>query len=137
MKRILCAICVALPVAAMAAPPVSAPVATADKTVVGQPIEVPRHPTVIATIVTFQPGDKTAVHKHLYPHYGYMLEGVLTIVNTETGKSFELKPGSFLVEMMDKWHYGENRGKTPVKMLVVDQVPAGVKANYVAAPAKP
>jgi len=100
----------------------------------GQPIAAPAHPTVIATIVTFQPGDKTGVHKHLYPHYGYMLEGTLTIVNSETGKSFELKPGEFLVEMMDTWHYGENRGTVPVKLLVVDTVPEGVTANSVPKP---
>jgi len=131
MKRLLLACALAcMPAAALAGGPVSAPVLTTDQTVVGQPIDVPQHPTVIATVVTFQPGDKTAVHKHPYPHYGYMLEGTLTIVNTETGRSFDLKPGSFLVEMMDKWHYGENRGTVPVKILIVDQVPPGVTANY-------
>ena len=59
--------------------------------------------------VTFQPGDKTAKHKHLWPHYGYMLEGVLTITNSETGQSFDVKPGEFLVEMQNTAHVGENR----------------------------
>jgi quercetin dioxygenase-like cupin family protein len=71
------------------------------------------------------------VHRHPFPHYGYVLEGTLTIVNTETGKSFDVKTGEFLVEMVNTAHYGENRGKTPVKILIVDQVPEGVKTNSV------
>jgi len=131
MKSFVLALClVAAP--ALAAAPVSTPVAKTDKTVIGQPVEVPQHPTVIVTIVTFQPGDKTAVHKHPFAHYGYMLEGELTITNTETRKSFVLKRGDFLVEMVDAFHYGENKGTVPVRMLVVDQVPAGVNANSVA-----
>jgi quercetin dioxygenase-like cupin family protein len=133
MRRVLLVLCL-LATPAMGGGPASAPLLNTDKTVIGQPIEAPAHPTVIATIVTFQPGDKTDAHKHLYPHYGYMLEGTLTIVNTQTGKSFELKPGAFLVEMIDTWHYGENRGTVPVKMLIVDTVPAGVKINVVAQP---
>jgi len=131
MKRmLLAAILFAAP--ALAGAPSSAPVLSTDKTAIGQPIEVPQHPTVVTSIVTFQPGDKTAVHKHPYPHYGYMLEGTLTIVNTETGKSFELKPGDFLVEMQNTWHYGENRGTVPVRILIIDQLPAGVSGNIVA-----
>lgn len=102
-----------------------------DKTIIGQMIVSPEHPTVKTTIVTFQPGDKTGVHKHPFPHYGYMLEGVLTIVNTETGKSFDLKTGEFLVEMLNTAHYGENRGSVPVRILIVDSVPEGVTNNSV------
>jgi quercetin dioxygenase-like cupin family protein len=113
------------------AAPVSTPLANTDKTVIGQTITAPEHPTVISSIVTFQPGDKTVVHKHPWPHYGYMLEGTLTIVNTETGKSFDLKKGEFLIEMQNTAHYGENRGTVPVKILIVDTVPQGVTNNTV------
>jgi quercetin dioxygenase-like cupin family protein len=113
------------------AAPVATPLTSTDKTVTGQQIVSPEHPTVISSVVTFQPGDKTVVHRHPYPHYGYMLEGTLTIVNTETGKSFDLKPGAFLVEMMNTSHYGENRGTVPVRILIVDSVPAGVTNNTV------
>jgi quercetin dioxygenase-like cupin family protein len=133
MKRALLVLClIAAP--ALAGTPVTTPLATTAKTVTGQSVVAPEHPTVIATIVSFQPGDRTVVHKHLYPHYGYMLQGTLTITNAETGKSFELKPGDFLVEMMDTWHYGENRGDAAVKMLVVDSVPEGVQGNSVPKP---
>lgn len=129
MKRIVLALAFfAMP--AIAAPVVT-PLANTNKTVTGQPIIAPEHPSVIATVLTFQPGDKTAIHKHPWPHYGYMLEGVLTITNAETGKSFEVKAGEFLVEMQNTAHFGENRGTVPVRILIVDTVPAGVTSNSV------
>lgn len=119
----------------MTAPVLAAPQSTTllntDKTVTGQTIVSPEHPTVIALMVTFMPGDRTVEHTHPWPHYGYVLEGTLTIVNKETGKSFDLKAGEFLVEMQNTVHYGENRGKVPVRMLIVDSVPAGTPSNTV------
>ena len=130
MKRLAFALCLfAAP--ALAGSPVTTHIMTTDKTVIGQPNDVPLHPTVIATVITFKPGDNTAVHKHPFPHYGYVLQGTLTIVNTETGKSFQVKTGEFLVEMVNTFHYGENRGTAPVKILIVDQVPEGVTTNSV------
>ncbi len=107
-----------------------------DKTVIGQKIVMPKDPTLVATVATFPPGARLPVHKHLYPHYGYMLEGVLTVTNVETGKSFDLKKGQFLVEMNDTWHYGQNNGKTPVKLLIIDHLPKGVTSNVVLKDAK-
>ena len=107
------------------------PVIKTDTTVIGQPIVMPKHPTLVATVATFPPGSRLPVHKHLYPHYGYMLEGVLTVTNTQTGKSFEIKKGDFLVEMNDTWHYGQNNGTEPVKLLIIDHLPMGVTSNVV------
>jgi len=136
MKRFLiAALMTALPVMALAGAPSVTPITNTDKTVIGQTIVSPEHPFVKTVMVTFQPGDKTPIHKHPYPHYGYMLEGVLTVVNTETGKSFELKPGDFLVEMLNTAHYGENRGSVPVKLLVIDSLPAADTVNSI--PVKP
>ncbi|GAA0524755.1 quercetin dioxygenase-like cupin family protein [Rhizomicrobium palustre] len=129
LRKILCA--ALLIVAPASAAPQTEKLLSTDKTVTGQPIVSPDHPTVLATMLTFQPGDKTVVHKHAYPHYGYMLEGVLTLTNVETGKVFEIKAGEFLVEMQNTAHYGENRGKVPVKILIVDSVPEGVTSNAV------
>jgi quercetin dioxygenase-like cupin family protein len=100
-------------------------------TIIGQKIEVPKNPTVVASSSVFAPGARTPVHKHLYPHYVYVQDGTLTIVSTETGKSFDMKPGTFFLEMIDKWHYGINKGAVPVHTLVIDQVPVGVGANHV------
>ena len=67
----------------------------------------------------------------IYPHYAYVLEGTLTITNVQTGKTFDVTAGQFLAEMQDTWHYGENKGNVPVRLLIVDHVPKGVKVNSV------
>ena len=105
------------------------PVARTNTTIIGQPITVPDHPDVIVTLATFPPGARIAEHQHPHPHYVYVLEGVLTVVNTDAGKTFEVKAGDFVAEMQDTWHYGINKGTVPVKLLVIDQVPAGVPNN--------
>lgn len=102
-----------------------------DTTIIGQKIEVPKNPTVIFSTSTFAPGARTPVHKHLYPHYVCIEAGTLTIVGTETGKDYPMSAGSCFLEMLDKWHYGINKGTVPVKTMVVDQVPAGVTVNRV------
>ena len=135
MKRIFFTLCLAiLSAGAQAATPcvTVSSVASLDTTIIGQKIEVPKDPTVIVSTVVFAPGAKLPVHKHLYPHYAYVLEGTLTIINVETGKSFDIVPGQFLAEMQNTWHYGVNNGKTPVRLLIVDHVPKGVTSNVVA-----
>jgi quercetin dioxygenase-like cupin family protein len=109
-----------------------APVFSTDTTVTGQTIEVPANPHVAVSLATFPPGAALAVHKHPYPHYVYVLEGTLTVTNTETGKVFDVPAGGFLVEMTDTWHFGKNNGLTPVKLLVIDQLPPGVTSNVIA-----
>ena len=71
------------------------------------------------------------MHKHPYPHYVYVLQGTLTVTNLETGNRFEAKQGQFVVEIMNVWHKGKNEGATPVKLLVIDQLPTGVASNMV------
>lgn len=105
------------------------PLANTNKTNEGQIITAPVHPNVVASITTFPPGAETPVHKHPYPHYVYVMQGTLTVTNLETGKKFQAKQGQFVVEMMNVWHKGKNEGTTPVKLLVIDQLPAGVANN--------
>jgi quercetin dioxygenase-like cupin family protein len=134
MKTILpaaAALCLAFGAAQAAdAPKVDVqPIARTNTTVTGQPIVVPEKPDVLVSIATFPPGSRLPEHQHPGPHYVYVLEGVLTVVNTETGKTFEVKAGDFVVEMVDTWHYGVNNGSVPVKLLVIDQLPPGAKNN--------
>lgn len=140
MKRLAVALCAAagLSTAAWGAGAyqtnVNTIVARLDTTIIGQKIEVPKNPTVIFSHSDFAPGARTAVHKHMYPHYVCVEAGTLTIVRIETGKEYPIKSGTCFLEMLDAWHYGINKGSVPVKTLVVDQVPAGVEANSVAQP---
>ena len=120
-----------LPAQTPVAAPITTPIVKTDTTIIGQKIVVPKHPTLVATTIVFAPGARTPVHKHLYPHYAYVEDGTLTIVNTQSGKSYEVKAGSFFAEMIDTWHYGINQGAVPVRLLVIDQLPARVKTNSV------
>lgn len=107
------------------------PIARTNTTITGQPITVPEHPDVVVSIATFPPGARIPEHQHPHPHYVYVLEGVLTVVNTDAHKTFDVKAGDFVVEMMDTWHYGINNGTVPVRLLVIDQVPHGAPNNMV------
>jgi quercetin dioxygenase-like cupin family protein len=98
-------------------------------TITGEKIEVPSNPEVVTSIATFPPGAELPIHKHPYPHYVYVLEGNLTVFNVDSGKSFVAKQGQFIVETNANWHYGKNEGAVPVKLLVIDQLPAGTKSN--------
>jgi len=111
------------------------PVTRTNRTVTGQPIVVPDHPDVIVSIATFPPGARIAEHQHPHPHYVYVLDGVLTVVNTDANMSFEVKAGEFVAEMQNTWHYGINKGAVPVKLLTIDQVPMGAAGNVL--PRKP
>jgi len=105
------------------------PIARTSTTITGEKIVVPPNPDVVTSIATFPPGAELPVHKHPYPHYVYVLDGVLTVFNTDTGKSFTVKKGDFIVETNADWHYGKNEGMVPVKLLVIDQLPADTKSN--------
>lgn len=133
MPRFLLALCVvgAITGVALAGPPVTTPVLRTDRTVTGQKVAIPHDPTVLVTTMVFAPGARTVVHKHPWADYAYVLEGTLTIHNVQDGTSFDLKPGQFLVEMQDVWHWGENAGSGPLRLLVIDQIPQGMAANTV------
>ena len=105
------------------------PIARTGITISGEKIEVPANLEVVTSIATFQTGAELPIHKHPYPHYVYVLEGSLTVFNVDTGKSFVAKQGQFIVETNANWHYGKNEGAVPVKLLVIDQLPAGAKSN--------
>jgi quercetin dioxygenase-like cupin family protein len=107
------------------------PIARTGTTISGEKIDVPSNPEVVTSIATFPPGAELPIHKHPYPHYVYVLEGNLTVFNVDTGKSFVAKQGQFIVETNAKWHYGKNEGAVPVKLLVIDQLPAGTKSNMI------
>ena len=133
MKRHLipiAAILIATSTHAADAPKISVqPIARTGTTITGEKIVVPPNPDVVTSIATFPPGAELPVHKHPYPHYVYVLEGNLTVFNVDTGKSFAAKQGDFIVETNAHWHYGKNEGAVPVKLLVIDQLPAGTKSN--------
>src|SRR3546814_5661524 len=71
-------------------------------------------PEVSILKITIAPGAELPMHKHPVINAGVLLSGELTVI-TEGHKVKHLKPGEALIELVDKWHYGKNEGKVPVK----------------------
>ena len=82
---------------------------------------LPRYPQGAPEItilrIAIPPGMRLALHRHPTINAAYMLKGTLT-VTTEDNKSIVLKAGEAIVEVVDKWHYGQNEGPDPVEILV-------------------
>lgn len=90
-----------------------------SKTAGGRPIYYPRsHPEVTALLVEIAPGGQTGRHQHPVPEFAYILQGTLTVAIDGQGEKV-FGPGQGLIEVMNTWHNGINRGKTPVKILAV------------------
>jgi len=132
VTSVLCLLVLCAGAHAADAPKVSSvQVFSSGTTITGQKIAVPANPNVVVSKVTFPAGAELPVHKHPWPHYVYILEGTLSVTNTETGKTLDLKQGSFFAEMNNTWHYGKNNGARPVKLIVIDQLPQGATSNVV------
>lgn len=83
------------------------------------PVYPEGQPEVTILKITIAPGQQLPVHKHPYINAGILLRGQLTVVVTETGQTHHLKAGDTLVELVDKWHYGQNDGTEPAEILVI------------------
>jgi quercetin dioxygenase-like cupin family protein len=113
-----------------AQPVVVTPIMTTAVTSAGQPIILPQGDVeVTASMFEIAAGAKLPVHKHPFPRYGYMIAGTLKVTNAETGESKVFKAGDFIVEMVDRWHWGANVGADRVKLLVIDQVTPGTQST--------
>lgn len=99
----------------------------------GQPIAVPPSPEVVVSTYEIPAGASLPFHKHPYQRYAYVMAGDLSVTNRDTNETYHYKAGNFIVEVLDQWHMGRNEGKTPVKLLVIDQVDPG-KSNVELAP---
>jgi quercetin dioxygenase-like cupin family protein len=99
---------------------------SATTTANGQPIVLPQG-DVEVSVWTYDipPGARLPVHKHPFQRYAYVLQGTLQVTDVEKNRTTDYKPGDFIVEMVDAWHYGVNSGKEPVRLLVIDQAPKG------------
>jgi len=102
-----------------------------DKTMAGQAIQFPTGKVeIVAGTGEFPPGTETPIHQHPYPRSLYIMEGTFTVTE-EGGEPHTYPAGSFVVENVGTWHKGSNMGATLVKLLIVDEVPAGVNNTEV------
>ena len=72
---------------------------------------------VTALRITIKAGEKLGVHKHGVINVGYLTKGQLT-VTTEKGQVYDMKAGDQIVEVVEQWHYGENKGTTDAEIVV-------------------
>lgn len=94
------------------------PLLKTDTTSIGQKIVYPSFANNEVSIVkvTIPPGASTGWHKHLFPVFGYMMKGTLT-VETKNGKSNEFTAGEAFSEVIDTLHDGVNKGKEDVVLI--------------------
>ena len=88
---------------------------------------------IIASLYAIAPGARLPLHKHPYPRCAYVLAGNLRVTDTATHQVFNYKPGDFIVEVVNQWHFAENTGSTEVRLLVIDTVPKSDTGNTVKA----
>ena len=97
----------------------------------GQPIVLPKgNAEVVVWVYDIPVGARLPVHKHPFQRYAYVLSGTLRVADAGNARTWDYKPGDFIVEMIDAWHYGTNMGTEPVRLLVIDQVEKG-QANTI------
>ena len=79
------------------------------------------------TILKFiiPPGEALPMHKHTVINAGILLKGELTVVS-EDNKILHLKAGDTIVELVEKWHTGKNKGKVLAEIVVFY---AGIKGE--------
>jgi quercetin dioxygenase-like cupin family protein len=82
-----------------------------DTTSIGQKINYPQFANSEVTIakVTIEPGESTGWHKHTFPVFAYILQGVLT-VEFENLKPKQFTAGTSFPEVINTLHNGTNNG---------------------------
>jgi quercetin dioxygenase-like cupin family protein len=104
------------------------PVLKSSVTIAGDPIVLPQNDAqVIVSIVEIEAGATLPIHKHIFPRYGYVLQGTLQVTNLERQHTDEFQAGDFILESVGHWHRGTNAGDVPVKLLVIDIVEKGAE----------
>jgi quercetin dioxygenase-like cupin family protein len=99
------------------------PLTSTGETAAGQPIVLPQKDVrVVVSRFEIAPGAKLPVHSHPYQRYAYVLAGTLEVTDAVSAASKTYKAGDFIVEMVDRWHWGANVGADPVVLIVIDQV---------------
>ena len=96
---------------------------------VGQAITVPSgHLQLVVSTYDIAPGARLPEHKHPFERYAYVIQGDLMV--EQVGSSPRVyHAGEFVVESVNRWHFGQAIGEVPVKLLVIDQLPPGRKAT--------
>ncbi len=124
MKGLMSGLCLALLVAGNVSATESKPVTVevlAKSTTSWDGSVLPSYPKgkpeVTILKIDIAPGVKLPLHEHPVINAGYLVSGELTVV-TQDGEVLELKAGDTLVEVINKWHYGINKGDVTAEIVV-------------------
>ncbi len=74
-------------------------------------------PEVSILKFTIPPHTKMKWHKHLVINAGVLISGELSVVD-EDNNQLDMKAGDSLIELVDKYHYGHNKGDQPAVIIV-------------------
>ena len=74
-------------------------------------------PEVTILRIKIPPGAQLPLHRHPVINAGVLLSGELTVV-TKDNRTFHLKSGESIVEVVNKWHSGKNEGKKTAEIIV-------------------
>src|SRR5690606_28999519 len=74
-------------------------------------------PKITVLKITIPPRSKLNIHKHLVINAGVLTKGDLTVVD-EQHNTLNLKTDDALVELVNTYHYGENKGNVPAEIIV-------------------
>jgi quercetin dioxygenase-like cupin family protein len=74
-------------------------------------------PEITILRIKIPQGMQLPLHKHPVINAGVLLKGELTVV-TEDNKTLHLKAGDSIVEVVNKWHYGINKGNESAEIIV-------------------
>ncbi|MEW6261342.1 MAG: cupin domain-containing protein [Thermodesulfobacteriota bacterium] len=89
-------------------------------TAAGMPIRYPvtDKAEVTVMLVEIPPGQQTGWHKHPTPVYAYVLAGELEVEPEPPGHSSFYRAGDAIIEMVDVFHNGRNKGDQPCRLVV-------------------
>lgn len=111
----------------------STPLLKTSTTAIHQDLQYPRQKAeVTALLVEIAPGGQTGRHMHPVPEVACVLDGTVTVAIDGHGEKV-YSAGDCLVEAINTWHNGMNKGTRPVKILAVFVGEKG-KANVVRPP---
>ncbi len=89
-------------------------------------------PEITILRIVVPPSVRLPEHKHPVINAGVLLKGQLTVV-TDEGEVLQLRAGEPIVEVVETWHYGENRGEEPAELIMFyagnKGVPLSVEKN--------
>ena len=87
-------------------------------------------PEITILKIVIPPKTKLPWHKHPVINAGVLLKGNLTVI-TKENKVLHLKEGDPIVEVVNKWHFGENTSNEPAVIIMFYAGTKGVPITVV------